>query len=1151
MKLRHIEIQGFKSFRDRTRVALSDGMTAIVGPNGCGKSNVVDALKWAMGDMSAKSLRGQTMEDLIFAGSESRRPLGLAEVTLTFENDGTLSAEDEALEWADSVPRELRQLSEIAVTRRLHRSGDSEYLINRTPCRLRDIQDLLAGTGVGKQGYSIIEQNRVGFIVSAKPSERRALIEEASGITRYQGQRDRAERKLERTEDNLERVGDVLREVEKQIRTLERQAKKAAQHRTLLSELRALDVALLLGRRDELDRESDEIRTQVEELGTKADLLRKIVADLQSQIEKHNVEAFAADKQHAEATEAFYRLDTRLNVAKSKIEHATVSIAEENRRLGAAEREAQAQATRLQELRRDLESIESRRQELDDIAERDVAMQQLDESLRQARTEEEGARSERESIRNAIEQSRAQITRAEDRKSLFTTRRSELELRASALQTAVEQAKGSADEHEASAAKVREQVEQLATRAEEAKRRRGELEVAQQNVTVASLEAESNLTAAKGRHADAQTRADALASVVEAHDGIGPLGAKILQIAAADDGVHGVLADWLDVPPEHQGFIANLLDGRLMDIVVDDVDVAHRLLDRVADEELDGRVVFQPLDGKTPDEFAAQILSRKADPRGRAVTGEGRLVAGTSSNRGVLEQRHQLTELQARVEREQSAVTQAQAAYEQAEEARRAAVQRADLARREVETLTLELQSRRQDLNHEERQLSGARRALQSAQAEIVPVLRARDELYAEAKANDASAKSAAEALQVAMRRQAHMGHRDADARAKVEDLQQRATAAKIALAEARERRRSVEEAHVRTVRGIEDAEALRKRHDEARVACSQKIVELQKTIDEGSSVTSGLQGERDTAREVADAARERLDAANAKVSALQAQMRDRRSALERQERDRQQLEFRARESATAVDHIDQQLLERFELDVDDARTLCAEVRVPRDQQRGQRDQLKRRIELIGPVNAMAEEEFEMASERREFLSSQIEDLESAIADLRQAISRMDRESRRRFKETFDAVNEKFQRVFPELFRGGRAELVLTDPEDLLTTGVEIVVQPPGKRLQSMSLLSGGEKALTAVSLIFSIFLLKPTPFSILDEVDAPLDEANVGRFAQMVKRLSGTSQMIVITHSRRTMESADMLYGVTMEEAGVSKLVNVRLNELDDRLAS
>ena len=1150
MKLRQIDILGFKSFRDRTTVSLSDGMTAIVGPNGCGKSNVVDALKWAMGDMSAKSLRGQSMEDVIFAGSEIRRPMGMAEVTLTFENDGNWGNEE--VDWGDAVPREFREMAEIAVTRRLHRTGESEYLINKTACRLLDIQNLLAGTGIGKQGYSIIEQNRVGFIVSAKPEQRRYLIEEASGITRYKGQRDRAEKKLERTEENLVRIDDVLREVKKQITSLERQARKAAQHRSLIEELRALEVSLLVARRDELGSERELVVEQTEASDLGITRTRGLIDQQHRALETVKVEAFAAEKKHADATEAFYRLDTRLNLARSSVEHATVSLQEANRRVGAAEREAAGQETRIAELEQELADVKEKLEGLSDLAERETTLREHEASLTARSEAAETARRTREQTRRAIEESRSVIERATDRRDFFERRRTELAMREDALQTAVDQATKECEKHRTEVERLREKVGELRERLGASRERETALNEARVTATTQRDEAEAALGAARARLADAQTRMTALREVVMRGDGFSDALRRVLELGADLDSVHGTLADALVVDATDEQAMANLLEGRVLDLLVDDLSVAHGLLDQL--EAIDGRVSFQALGGMSVEQFVANLraqIDRDARETGRVGSGEGRLVAGTSSSQAILKQRRQVAELEELVAHEEASVTEAEHKHAEAVQAWREAQQRADLARRETETLSLDLRSREQELQIEERQLDKIERSAQAARAEIVPILRARDELGAEGEENEERLMAARAKLAEAQEAFDAIGDSDETLRAEVEQLRSDVTEAKIAYAEARERRRSLEQARERTERGLESSRVLLEKYQVETTQLSERIVELQTTIKEGEGELFGAEKQRDEAKRSADAARVSLDEANKQVAAIEVKSRERRAELEKLSEGRQQLEFRAREISMSIAHIDEQLRERYDLELAAARAVVDTLTTSPAERRGKRDYLKQRIESLGPVNAMAEEEFAAARERDEFLTAQREDLEAAIADLRQAIARMDRESRRRFKETFDAVNIKFQQIFPELFRGGRAELVLTNPEDLLSTGVEIVVQPPGKRLQSMTLLSGGEKALTAVSLIFSIFLLKPTPFSILDEVDAPLDEANVGRFSRMVKRLSKTSQMIVITHSRRTMESADMLYGVTMEEAGVSKMVNVRLSELDEQLAS
>ncbi len=1158
MKLRRVDILGFKSFRDRTRVELSDGMTAIVGPNGCGKSNVVDAIKWAMGDMSPKSLRGQSMSDVIFAGSEQRKPMGMAEVTLTFENEGDLEAlDDDEIDWGDSVPKELRNMSEISVTRRLHRSGDSEYLINKAPCRLMDIQNLLAGTGVGKQGYSIIEQNRVGFIVGAKPSERRLLIEEASGITRYKSQRDRAERKLVRTEENLQRVDDVLREVQKQIRSLERQARKAAQYRALVDELRSLEIALLVARRDELDSERTLLVEQCEVADEAIEHAKKAIAVDSETLDRAKVEAFQAEKAHSEATEAFYRLDTKLNLARSKAEHATVNLQEANRRLGSSEREALAQADRIEELKEELAQLEGDFEGLADLTELESTLEEAQQQLEEARQAAEDARRQREKARQSLETARSGLARCEDRVEFFDRRENELELRENALQTSVEEATEELEELESRVTALGGEVEALRERLEGSRKREEEFHDARTTALERKRATEKELREARNRRADLETRTDALRTMIARGEGFSDALKSVLELGADRDDVHGTLADHLVVDEGREGTLANALEGMLLDVIVDDLEVAHELLDDLG--ELEGRVSFRTLDGDTASDVAAaaartlddsSVVSR-VDDDGRVEFTNGRLVAGTTSSQSILEQRRRLGELEAEFEAASDRVETLEATAEEAEKALREANQKSELAKRETETLSLEFRSKEQDLGHAERELEKVRRVAESARAEIIPVLRARDELASEREENAARIDQLREAKSTAAEKLEAMGDSDDGLQEELERLRGEVTDAKVSYASAKERRRNLVSARERTERSLESSKSLLDRYEKESTQLADRIVELEKTIEESEKELEGAEGERNEAKQAADAAREKLDTANAEVRKIELALRDRRSKLEKKTEERQKLEFRQREVSLGVAHVDEQLRDRFDVSEDQARRLVEEIETPPAERKGKRDYLKSRIESLGPVNAMAEDEYEAARERNEFLTDQKEDLEAAIADLRQAISRMDRESRRRFKETYDAVNAKFKEIFPSLFRGGRAELILTDPDDLLSTGVDIQVQPPGKRLQNVSLLSGGEKALTAVSLIFSIFILKPTPFSILDEVDAPLDEANVGRFAGLVRNLSETSQMIVITHSRRTMESADVLYGVTMEEAGVSKMVNVRLSDVDDRLAS
>jgi chromosome segregation protein len=1162
MKLRRIDILGFKSFRDRARIELSDGMTAIVGPNGCGKSNVVDAIKWAMGDMSPKSLRGDSMRDVIFAGSQDYKPMGFAEVTLTFENDGDFEYAD--AEWGD-IPREFREVAEISVTRRLHRNGDSEYLINKVPCRLMDIQDLLAGTGVGKQGYSIIEQNRVGFIVSAKPSERRLLIEEASGITRYKTQRDRAERKLTKAEDNLTRVNDILGEITKQIRSLERQAKKAARYREYATELEALEVKVLVDKRDEWDSRRASGSEGLDDLEKALEDARKSVQVFEDDLNSAKVAAFAAEKKHAEITEAFYRLDTRLNLAKNRREHATASIEEAKKRQARAEQDVKTQLNRKALLEDELRKVA---EELDTLGSTDGEAAKLakdEERLRRLRDELRDAESAREKAREAFDDARSQLRWSNDRLALIKEQRTSLDAREQDLRDEIEIAS--------------EQVGDLADRTDELEQEKGalvdreallsrELVERRERAAEAHERAEAierELRGVSARRIDLENRVESLEAMRSAGAGYSEIVPDIVAWArqTGSSGVFGPLGDFIDVAEQRESDVALGLSDRVGDILVASRETAFAAYDAVGDgRPVTFRVVEDPnaavsawvesiraVDGVPDDVAAGDIVVTPS----LVVFGDGRVVGGQSSDQAatLLRQRRLLEEYRAELEDARAQERELDESLQAAMQAARDLDERVDENRRALDQVRLDLRAKEREIASEAREIERAKGSVARLEAQLVPIFGKQEQLDREA--NELDAKRAELESKLA-------GFEDAAAAAEAglaelrettEILSERVTSEKVRLAQARERRRNLVESRERLTRSISSTTKLIANYGQEAEEQAIRTEELQQEVERHADDVSNANAEREEAREGVEASRVELIAANQSVEEIELKMRKRRERVEALIEEKQKVELGANEAKMRVAGIDEQLSERFGLHPGAAAKIARGVELEADAAMARRDELRDKVDKLGPVNPMAEEEYDEAVERNRFLLEQQADLQSSVADLKQAIARMDRESRRRFKETFDAVNAKFMEVFPRLFRGGRAELILTEPDDLLSTGVDIQVQPPGKRLQSVSLLSGGEKALTATSLIFSIFLLKPTPFSILDEVDAPLDEANVGRFALMVKEMSKSSQMIVITHSRRSMESAEMLYGVTMEEPGVSKIVSVRLSEVSDRLAS
>ena len=1215
MKLRNIEIVGFKSFRDKVSVDLSDGMTCIVGPNGCGKSNVVDAIKWAMGDMSPKSLRGAAMSDVIFAGTEKRKPSGMAEVTLTFENElagqtsldglaeegapeggdeGGDGHEDEALDaekgeedeqdeqdWAmgDSIPREFQELTEIAITRRLHRSGESEYLINKTSCRLRDIQNLLAGTGLGKQGYSIIEQGQIGFIVNARPSERRLIIEEASGITRYKDQRKRAARKLDRTEQNLMRTRDILDEIEKQMKSLESQAEKAREHKRLSEELHCLEVALLLARRSEAAEKAAKLEKRLSAARREEAQGREKLEKVEKHLKRARVDAHQADKRHADLTENFYKVETRLNLAQSNREHAieTREGAEERRREVRIERQRQKErrielGAELKEAREELEAVRDRPDQGGEEVTR------LEKRLSKLKDRRREAARRRDELRRQVEGHRQQIRRTEDRLQWIEGQLQELASRRQSGADELAAVKEEAQGLERSISRLLVDGERKEEEVEHHRQKvaglEKELEQAREKVQQ-SATAEEKLAR---RAVELQTRVDSLEKLRARGEGYAKGVQRVLEWAEEEgrDDVLGPVGDFLQVPQGQESAYAAVLGPRIGDILVADRRAALAALD-VLTEDQEGRVACFPVphgmeprelvstwvegveiveslgDAPAASETTTQGIRAWATINGDVLFADGRIVGGSTGDQAetVLRQVRELEAL-----REELAGVKAR--HEEAAE-------ELDLFREDFEIFGEQLESARRELNDTAHAARGINQELEGEHRQKERVSRRLEQLEGQFQKLDAEKERLENERRELLEKRENLiegvpqtqDELDEATGAvqgldeEVETLGGQLTEKKVQVAKVDERKRHLEanvkrlkkasehaeEQIDRLAREVEEQTA---RGDEARVradALASEVERLDKTHKK-------LKVE-------VEEARSQLDEANERSKSLELGMLGVRQDLEEAQKKVQTIQMGQQEARLAVEHATEQLEEQFELDLAQARRRAMEVETPPEQRKGRAEYLKNRLRRIGEVNALAIEEFEEAKERYAFQSEQQADLEESVADLRAAIDRMDLESRKRFAETFEAVNEKFQTVFPRLFRGGNAELILTDPSNMLETGVDIEVQPPGKKVQNVTLLSGGEKALTAVSLIFSIFLLKPTPFAVLDEVDAPLDEANVGRFADMVHQLSRTSQMIVITHNRRTMEAPERLYGVTMEEAGVSKVVSVEMSDVDDRMAS
>jgi chromosome segregation protein len=1188
MRIKQIELNGFKSFMERTVLELPAGVTAIVGPNGCGKSNIVDAIRWVLGEQSPKHLRGSAMEDVIFNGNADFGPLGMAEVSLLLERseDDLLKAETDggADTTTDGLPAELAKASEILVSRRYFRSGESEYFINQAPCRLKDITELFLGTGVGTKAYAIIEQGRVEQLVNAKPEELRHFIEEAAGTTRFRARKIAAERKMERTRDNLLRVQDVVRELERQMSSLQRQAKRAEEYHRLKDELRGLDFRVMAERQrvwnteiasleasltvlhedeqalvdaiqrrqatvDEerrqrqetdarlraVDGELTELRLRATEMAARADAARSRRADLEQRVGAARAEAARLAERLAEA-----------GARKTAQEADVAGLTAEEREAETALRAAEAGLRSLDAGGAPVEqNVERAKDALVDALGEEARLRNLVEALERRRAELQGQRLRLEEEQRALgarlqtnaeqrEAARAEAQRLADDRGRQSTQRDALGARRTEL---VADERRMAELVEA----ARDSVTQLASRAESLQ----ELQARSEGCTrgTASLLARSD---------EGRLLADVLRVPAELERAVAAaLGTRLQQIVVPSTGAavdairwlrdaRGGTATALPTDPERRATVIVPPGRRLVDAL--QVDPQHWSLA----ETLLGNVLL------ADDLDAAVALWREAAHPVTVVTLDGEAIDAVGAVTGGSEPPLEET-LLARA--------------------------------RELREIEAALAAARTHLREETQRLDGVRAALDEANAGIVAaddrlqtlrvteVAASKDRERLEEERTRISAELELGALEAnglagadgeVSGELADIAARSRDAARRVAEARTELAARQQAVAEWRDEIARAERAHTElAVRATQAAERRRAAASAQEVAASA-VVELSERLrqseglrDEGGAAIAASEREHAETSEAASAATARAEVlaaerqhladeiarADLRLSAEDREDRAAREAIEDRRGRRVELERQLTERRFGMQGLQDRLLERYGVGIE-ALADVATTEVVGEEDAARAEEIRARIARLGDVNPGAMAEYGEVRERHEFLSQQRSDLERSLEDLRQTIAKLTRTSRQRFEETFAAANQRLATVFPKLFPGGLARLELVPGEEGAEAGVEIVVQPAGKKLQSLSLLSGGEKALTATALVFSLFLIRPTPFCLLDEVDAPLDEANIGRFNQIVQEMAETSQFVLITHNRRTMEAAETLYGITMEKAGVSKVVSVRFRE-------
>ncbi len=1188
MRIRRLEICGFKSFMDRAVFSFHDGVTGVVGPNGCGKSNVVDAIRWAMGEQSAKHLRGRSMEDVIFNGSESKPPLGMAEVTITFHNDHP-----------ELLPGQYQGFSEVAVTRRLFRNGESEYAINKTPCRLLDVTELFLGTGVGTKAYSIIEQGRIGLIVSSKPEDRRSLIEEAAGITRYKSRRKAAERKMEFTEQNLLRVGDILRELGTRLGVLERQARKAEKYKQLKAQMREIELHTASLRFLELTALTSAARAAIEGLsGEERELAEKVMAAEKAGEELR--EKLAADERaQQQLNDAAHKVDNEVKVGHANLEAYGREIEQAASRVAEGEKELAEIALARETFSKEQESLAAQKGELDSLASGDEKrMLEVRDLLAQLARDEEAGAARLDHERQFLVSALSRIAAGKSHLDNLARQRADLDKRLERTRLERDELQTRASDMEHSRHDFVQKLgntRQLKLALEE--KRQGE-EEALQRARHELMENEARLIALREELADRRSRLQSLREIEKNYEGYGRGVRAVMAQAggkAREQGVFGLVSDVVRAPAELERAVEAALGDKLSTIVVADKDKGLALAGYLK-ETREGRSAFLPLslashhDAPVPvDSAVPGVLGCAADlvsfepeftllvrhllgqvvvvrdlesavnysKAGRpqtVVTLDGELIEPTGGvvggllegpGVGALQKKREIAELAEKVKVIESE-------YQVAQERQRRVNERIQQIEGALKGLSqdshseaLSVVEQEKDLHKLSEDLAQARERLDRLTVEIDAMQRALSEMSAEetsAAGLSAQAESEREGRENKVR---ELSESLAALRAQIGDLTAERTSLQVKVAADFERRDAVEKSLARVASSLTelvDRQArLAASVEEARTRRLQlveKVTASKVELEELAKKHAELTAQEQQARAACDALSEQLRAEEVQLRAVRKRLEELQSGLSSHA-------LKEREYALELAHLTDSVRERHSVELAEELSRYHCLPPPSEQAIATLEDLRDQVERMGEINLTAIEEHQELRERHEFLSNQRKDLEQSLAQLRRAISRINKTSKERFEQTFEAINEKFQQVFPRLFNGGRAGLVMIQSDEGGEPGIEIMAQPPGKKLQSVNLLSGGEKALTAVSLIFAIFLIKPTPFCLLDEVDAPLDEGNVGRYNDLVKEMSKISQFILITHNKRTMQVADALYGVTMEEPGVSKLVGVKIGQL------
>ena len=1160
MRLKKIKLAGFKSFVDPTTINFPSNLVGIVGPNGCGKSNVIDAVRWVMGESSAKHLRGDSMADVIFNGSSARKPVSLAGIELVFDNaEGTAGGQ-------------YANFAEISVKRQVSRDGASQYFLNGTRCRRKDIQDIFLGTGLGPRSYAIIEQGMISRLIEAKPEELRVFLEEAAGISKYKERRRETENRIKHTRENIDRLDDLRGELEKQLAHLQRQARTAERYKEMKSVERKLRAELLALKWRELDKE---VGAKDREIGERDNMLEAAVADQRSvelDIEKTREQHTEANDAFNEVQGRFYGVGSDIARIEQSIQHGKELKQRQERDLAQAEHSWQEVSGHLERDREQLEDVERALEEMEPGLERlreaetesTEKLQRAEEEMQRWQSAWDAFNKDSSQASQAATVERTQIESIERQMQQINNRMAKLEEEASTLDPGALEEELEKLRHAEQAAG--EQRDQLQQQLDDLLQDIASLRDQDRELTQSLHQQRSEQETAKGRLSSLEALQQS--ALGKSRDAVNDwLASHSLESLPR-------LAETLDVDSGWERAVETVLGHHLEAVCVEDladVEDALRELDDGAVTLLDsgdarsaaapGAALADKVRGQsalpsllagvgTVGSLDEALRQRRQLAAGQSlITADGiwvgpnwlRVNREQDEHAGVLAREQEIKELKQRLAGIENSVTEQSARQEALRERLKDAEMRREDLQSEVNRAHRSFADAKAQLDSRQDRQEQLRRRGEEVNREL-------DELRKEVEQHDADIRNARSRLDETMTSlqgfeadHEKLLDRRNELREQLEQARQQSKADREAVHELAlkvESRRSMRESTQRNLERMQQQlEQLGQRREELRQAleAGQTPGEGQEEeLNELLEKRAKIENELGEARRLLEDIDQRLRNLEQERVAKEKRVAALREELNQLKLNSQEMRVRRQTLKEQLDETDFSIDQVFE-EMDEGATVA--------EWQEQLDDVTRKIDRLGPINLAAIDEFQEQSQRKEYLDAQNEDLVEALTTLENAIRKIDRETRTRFKETFEKVNAGLQKNFPKLFGGGHAYLELTG-EELLDAGVTVMARPPGKRNSTIHLLSGGEKALTAVALVFSIFELNPAPFCMLDEVDAPLDDANVGRFCSMVKEMSERVQFVFITHNKTTMELSKQLTGVTMHEPGVSRLVAVDVDE-------